>query len=275
MKSVISSGMIVCASFIVVASHSAYASGSSIDGNVKATQHGYVKNIKAKQGAEVHLGAFKLQKSNIKGDVNVTGRAIVDGKVIADKNSLINVAGVMIKDTTVAGNLKTTLYANTKDITAGKDAQVHVAGINLEKSQFAKNLTVKSEAFVKGKINADDRALVNVASLQGNKLQVNGGDANIVLYGNTQDIKADKDSKVFISGAKLDNVTFNKGLKIKSISTIGDVDVEKGAELKVASAVLKNHKFNGSFDLNMSARVPGGITAEKGSTVELGSFSVE
>ena len=271
-KSMICGGLVVCATLF--ASNLYAQDGGAVGGNLRVTLDSTVQEVVAGKAAAVHLGSVKLQHSSIGDDATIHEYSRVKN-VNANKNASVSAAALMVSNAKIDGDLKAYMVGQTQNITADKNAQVRLGSAEIEKSTFGKDLNLNTYGYVYNGITAGKNAVVSVAGLNAHELRVDGGDADFYLRAHTQEIEAEKGSQVAVSTAELSNVTFKKGVDIQTDSEMGKIKAEKDAKVSIASANLSNQSFKGDFYANMTARIPGGITAGKGSEVEIGSFTME
>ncbi len=266
-------GLFVCAS-LIASNYSAMAAGSEIGGKLDVILSGSAAKIEA-EGGKIHLGSVNLQETKIGGNATIITDGKVTGTVKAAKDAEVNVASLSMENSKVMGNLFVEkLYGSAASITAENGAEVHLGSAKITDSQFSGNLDIKTDGRVNGAITAKKEAEVHIASLSADKVKVSGGNASFDLGTTVEKVDADPSSYVYLSTAQLSDVTFNNGVTIKTRSTLGQVKAEKDATVSIASAHLTNATFNGKVDLDLSASVPGGITAKQGSTVEIGGFAM-
>jgi len=271
-KSMICGGLVVCATLF--ASNLYAQNGGAVGGNLRVTQYSTAQEIVTGKNAAVHLGSTKLRNASIGDDVTIDGYSRVK-KVDAEKNASVKAAALMVSNTEVDGDLKAFMVGQTQDIKADTNAQIRLGSAEIDNATFGKNLNLHTYGYVTNGITAGKNALVSVAGLNAQDVQVDGGDANFYLRARTQEVEAEKDSRVTVSSAELSDVAFKKGVSIRTTSEMGKIKAEKGAKVTVASANLSKQTFDGAFSASMTARIPGGIKAGKGAEVEIGSFTME
>ncbi|BBO89674.1 hypothetical protein [Desulfosarcina ovata] len=271
-KSMICGGLVVCATLF--ASNLYAQDGGTVGGNLRVTLNSTTQDVVAGKNTTVHLGSAKLQHSSIGDDVTIYGYSRVKN-VNADKNASVSAAALMVSNTEIDGDLKAYMVGQTQNIKADKSAQIRLGSADIENATFGKDLNLHTYGYVTNGITAGKNAVVSVAGLNAHEVRVDGGDANFYLQARTQEVEAEKGSRVAVSTAELSNTTFKKGVDIRTNSEMGRIRAEKGAKVSVASANLSNQRFKGNFYANMTARIPGGIKAGKGADVEIGSFTME
>jgi hypothetical protein len=138
------------------------AGGNEISGKVDFESKVQTGKITAKVASEVHVGSMLIRESTIAGDVKVKLQATTKDLEVSF-GSAIDVANVKLRGATIGDSLDVDLKAETGNIKASTLSAVDVASLTITNTRVGGGVKVKSDVRT-GDINASYGSYVSVGS---------------------------------------------------------------------------------------------------------------